>query len=195
MTARTRSASRSNPQRMSVASLAIQIRAPCARSIACKLGSPIILWPLPKPATPAPGQRRILVPPLSSDHSAVGFPRVGRLCYSACSLPALPRKAPEGLPAIAFSGQKNTRCANCARDKTRPHSVRYAPVLGSTSATSPASALYVASSRNTATLGNLWQDGVRLTLTSKTYHSSYPAHCSAVTASIRPSSDKVIWGL
>jgi hypothetical protein len=32
----TRSASRSNPQRMSVASLAIQIRAPCARSIACK---------------------------------------------------------------------------------------------------------------------------------------------------------------
>jgi hypothetical protein len=40
-TARTRFASRSNPQRMSVASLAIQIRAPRARSIACKLRSPI----------------------------------------------------------------------------------------------------------------------------------------------------------
>src|ERR1700739_3520373 len=45
MTARTRSARRSNPQRMSVASLAIQIRAPCARSIACRLGSPITTPP------------------------------------------------------------------------------------------------------------------------------------------------------
>ena len=39
MTARTRSAKRSNPQRMSVASLAIQIRALCARSIACNLAA------------------------------------------------------------------------------------------------------------------------------------------------------------
>src|ERR1700741_190664 len=45
MTARTRSARRSKPQRMSVASLAIQIRAPCARSIACRLGSPIPTLP------------------------------------------------------------------------------------------------------------------------------------------------------
>src|ERR1700751_5940252 len=43
MTARTRSANRSKPQRMSVASLESQIRTLCELSSACRLGSPIIL--------------------------------------------------------------------------------------------------------------------------------------------------------
>jgi hypothetical protein len=43
---------------MSVASLAIQIRAPCACSIACKLGSPITPPP-PPPVTLAPAPHRI----------------------------------------------------------------------------------------------------------------------------------------
>jgi hypothetical protein len=38
---------------MSVTSLAIQIRTPCARSIACKLGSPITSPPPPPSTTPA----------------------------------------------------------------------------------------------------------------------------------------------
>jgi len=52
MTARTRSARRSNPQRMSNTSLAIQIRAPCARSIACKTWQPDTPPPLLPSTTP-----------------------------------------------------------------------------------------------------------------------------------------------
>ncbi len=73
MTARTRSAKRSNPQRMSVASLAIQIRAPCARSIACKLGSPITPLPPLPPTTLAHVRHRILASPSGFAHSAAGL--------------------------------------------------------------------------------------------------------------------------
>src|SRR6266403_5806730 len=73
MTARTRSARRSNPQRMSVASLAIQIRAPCARSIACKLGSPITPLPPLPPTTLAHVRHRILASPSGFAHSAAGL--------------------------------------------------------------------------------------------------------------------------
>jgi len=102
MTARTRSASRSNPQRMSVASLAIQIRAPCARSIACKLGSPITLPPLPKRATPAHARRRILVPPLGSGHSAVGVPQASPLWCAAAALPCTSRNRALALSRSRF---------------------------------------------------------------------------------------------
>jgi hypothetical protein len=55
---------------MSVASLAIQIRAPCARSMACKLGSPITLLPPPPPTIPAHVPDQILALPSGSGHSA-----------------------------------------------------------------------------------------------------------------------------
>lgn len=54
---------------MSVASLAIQIRA----SMACKLGSPITLLPPPRPAIPTHVPDQILALPSGSGHSAAGL--------------------------------------------------------------------------------------------------------------------------
>ena len=111
ITARTRSASRSNPQRMSVASLAIQMRAPCASSIACKLGSPIT--PLPPPPPAAPAQVRIKsrphpqAPPILEQnfHPRVSgtWPALRHLHFQNLRLPYF--------PATASSTSKNTRCA------------------------------------------------------------------------------------
>src|SRR5581483_1918570 len=69
ITACTRSASRSNPQRMSVASTASQMRAACAPSSARKLGSPITPLP-PRPPAPALAQHHSLAPPPGSARSA-----------------------------------------------------------------------------------------------------------------------------
>src|SRR5439155_17586917 len=55
--------SRSNPQRMSMTSLASQIRVSCARSIACRLGSPITTLSPPPPVTPAHARHRTRAPP------------------------------------------------------------------------------------------------------------------------------------
>src|SRR5579883_2390310 len=73
ITACTRSASRSNPQRMSVASTASQMRAACAPSSARKLGSPITPLPPPPPA-PALARRHSLAPPPGSARSATVSP-------------------------------------------------------------------------------------------------------------------------
>src|SRR2546430_17074658 len=68
----------SNPQRMSMASLASQIRVSCARSIACKLGSPITTpSPLP-PVTRAHARHRTRAP--RSEER-----RVGKECRSRWS--------------------------------------------------------------------------------------------------------------
>src|SRR5579884_2835762 len=73
ITACTRSASRSNPQRMSVASTASQMRAACAPSSARKLGSPITPLP-PRPPAPALARHHSLAPPPGSARSATVSP-------------------------------------------------------------------------------------------------------------------------
>src|SRR5208283_207004 len=169
MTALTRSAKRSNPQRMSVASLAIQIRAPCARSIACKLGNPITPPSPPPPATPAPVRHRILVPPSGSGHSAAGFQHAHRLLRSALPPPlALPGIASARCRATVSSMRENTPCPEHAHGRTPSHPVRYAPARKPAFAISPMSSLPVCfawSCRNIAMRHRLSQDGVRLALT------------------------------
>src|SRR5260370_15629809 len=89
---------------MSVASLAIQIRAPCARSMACKLGSPITLLPPPPPAIPAHVPDQILALPSDSGRSAAGL-RSARRSVGWPGLPplALPRISPQCFPTAVSS--------------------------------------------------------------------------------------------
>ncbi len=139
---------------------------PCARSMARKLGSPIIPWPLPNLATRVPAQLRILVSRLGSARSALEFPHgVSGVVQGVLRHLHFTRMAPECFPAATFCKQGSARCVVAVRDKTQPHSVRYAPVIGSAFGTSPMFALYVASWRNTAMPRNFSQDGVGLALT------------------------------
>ena len=138
MTARTRSARRSNPQRMSVASLAIQIRALCAPSIACKLGGPITPPPPLPPTRRAHVRNRILASPSGFACSSVGFQRSNRRACSAHAPPlALPETLLACLPPAASSIRKSTAGASRAHDKTLSHSVRYVPARKPPFATSP----------------------------------------------------------
>src|SRR5260370_14978485 len=167
MTARTRSDRRSNPQRMSVASLAIQIRAPCARSIACKLGSPITPPPPLPPTTLAHVRHRILASPAGFAHSSVGFQRSNRQACSAQAPPlALPGTLLACLPPAASSTRKSTAGTNRAYHKTLSHSVRYVPARKPTFATSSRPSWSAWSCRNIALRRESLQDGVRLALTS-----------------------------
>src|SRR6185369_5620604 len=152
-TAFTRSASRSNPQRMSVASLAIQIRAPCERSIACKLGSPITLLPPPPPAIPAHVPDQILALPSGSGHSAAALRSASRPPRWPGTPPiALPRISPSRFPAAVSSTNSNATGTTPALDRTPPHSSRSASVRKSACATSSMlfCFVFVASSRNFA---------------------------------------------
>src|SRR5437762_2129598 len=120
ITARTRSASRSNPQRMSMASLASQIRVSCARSIACKLGSPITTPSPPPPVTRAHARHRTRAPPAGSGHSATGFQRASprppsAQTQSAVLLGILPRC----LCATVSSTQRNMVYTGRAHDRTQ----------------------------------------------------------------------------
>lgn len=91
ITARTRSASRSNPQRMSVASLANQMRAACAWSSVCKLGSPIMTRTRPPPTTLASDWHRTPALPSDSDR------------YSAAPQSKIPVRSGNALaPAVAW---------------------------------------------------------------------------------------------
>ena len=110
---------RSNPQRMSVASLAIQIRPPCAGSIACKLGSPIILRPLPPRAVLAHVPRRIPSSRSGFGRSSIGFQHPHRRTCSV-SVPSLTLPGnSSACPAVAASSrQKSTAGANRAHGKT-----------------------------------------------------------------------------
>src|SRR6266699_7133936 len=166
MTTFTRSAKRSNPQRMSVASLAIQIRAPCARSIACRLGSPITPPPPLPPTTPAHVRHRILASPSGFAHSSVGFQRSNRRACSAHAPPlALPRTLLACLPPAASSTRKSTAGTNRAHDKTLSHSVRYVTARKPAFATSSRPSLSAWSCRNIALRRESLQDGVRVALT------------------------------
>src|SRR5215468_6404567 len=111
---------------MSVASLAIQDRAPCARSIACKLGNPIILRL--RQSQQRPHMLGVeSVPPLGSGHSAAGVPDASSLrCAAADPPPVLPGIAPSRLLVAVFSTQKSRTRATRVRGKTPPHSARYA---------------------------------------------------------------------
>jgi len=178
MIALTRSARRSNPQRMSVASLAIQIRPPCARSIACKLGSPIILRPLPPRAVLAHAPRRIPSSRSGSGRSSIGFqhPHRRTCSVSAPSL-ALPGNS-SACPAVAVSSrQKSTAGTNRAHGKTHSPSVRYVPARTPAFATLPMLSLIVASCHIIAMSRGLSQDGVRLALTVFRSGSNIPPRC------------------
>src|SRR5206468_10534943 len=145
--------SRSNPQRMSVASLAIQIRAPCERSIACKLGSPITLLPPPPPAIPAHVPDQILSLPSGSGHSAAALRSASRPLRRPGTPPlALPRISPPCFPAVVSSTSRNATRATSALGRTPPHSSRSASVRKSACATSSMlfCFVFVASSRNFA---------------------------------------------
>src|SRR5258708_7155579 len=88
---------------MSVASLAIQIRAPCARSRACKLGSPITLLPPPRPAIPAHVPDQILALPSGFGHSAAALRSASRpVSWPGTPPLALPRILPSCI-SVSFS--------------------------------------------------------------------------------------------
>src|SRR6516164_89813 len=166
MTALTRSARRSNPHRMSVASLAIQIRVPCARSIACKLGSPITPPPPLTPVTLAHVRHRTLASPAGFAHSAIGFQHPHRpACSAHTPSLALPGTLVACVPSAASSIRKSMACTNRARGKTLSPSVRYVPVRKSAFATSPTPSLIAWSCRNIAVRRESLQDGVHLALT------------------------------
>jgi hypothetical protein len=166
MTARTRSARRSNPQRMSVASLAIQIRAPCARSIACRLGSPITPPPPLPLATPAHVRHRILASPPDFGRSLIGFQHSNRRTRSAHARRlALPGTLLACLPPIASSTRRSMVGTNCARGKMLALSVRYGFARKPAFATSSTPSLSACSHRNIAVPREYLQDAVRLALT------------------------------
>jgi len=169
---------RSNPQRMSVASLAIQIRPPCPRSIACKLGSPIILRTLPPRAVLAHAPRRIPSSRSGSGRSSIGFqhPHRRTCSVSAPSL-TLPGNS-SACPAVAVSSrQKSTAGTNRAHGKTHSPSVRYVPARTPAFATLPMLSLIVASCHIIAMSRGLSQDGVRLALTVFRSGSNIPPRC------------------
>src|SRR5467141_2668626 len=92
---------------MSVASLAIQISAPCARSRACKLGSPITLLPPPRPAIPAHVPDQILALPPYRTSSAECWPGDGQTLPAIMGQPSLTVRRE---PAVVY-GEGALRCA------------------------------------------------------------------------------------
>ena len=155
---------------MSLASVASQIRVLCARSNACKLGSPVITPTPLRPTRRASDSRRTLDPPSCCVH------------YSAIPqslLPAWSRNAsPSGMPsqlavrqtagsrsfATVFSSSKTDVAATHGRGKMRQLSVRFLPVLKPDSAISPL-LLLCRSFPKLAASGSCRQDGVQISLT------------------------------
>src|SRR5579885_336500 len=165
----TRSAKRSNPQRMSGRSTASQMRTACAPSSARKLGSPITPLPLPPPTTLALARGQIPVPPPGCVHCAAvspPAPHSARWAPAPLPPPSLPRtrwpppasppcpSPPQCSRAAASSTSKNAARSTRAPGRTPPHSARCAPARKSLSATSPTPAHFVlvASYRNAAIL-------------------------------------------
>src|SRR5579872_5480036 len=127
ITACTRSASRSNPQRMSVASTASQMRAACAPSSARKLGSPITPLP-PRPPAPALARRHSLAPPPGSARSATvsrPAPDPTRSAPARCpptatrSRPAR-RGGPAALPRTCLRRHASPLLRHCACSLAKP---------------------------------------------------------------------------
>src|ERR1700722_15542611 len=140
MTTRTRSASRSKPQRMSVASAESHIRAVCDPSNARRLGSPII------PLTPAAGRvsgwPRIQGRQKDSDRSSDESRSPYRLLLVIANpakpaSPPLPQTSPLRLRALASSRRRKPRPPTLARGKMPPHSDRSQADPKAIHATSP----------------------------------------------------------
>jgi len=171
MTARTRSASRSNPQRMSVASAANQMRAACAWSSVRKRGSPIMTPTPPQPVRPANDSRQSLAqPPDSARCWAAPQSLIPALSMNPSDSGVvlqlvLPRTAVPLLLAAVCSSSKTAMYAVPARDKMRPHSARFLAALKPDSATLPVLALWVGSSQKLAASNSRRQDGVQISLT------------------------------
>src|SRR5579884_1117370 len=127
ITACTRSASRSNPQRMSVASTASQMRAACAPSSARKLGSPITPLP-PRPPAPALARRHSLAPPPGSARSATVSPPARHRTRAALAHGPPPRTrsrparrgGPAALPRTCLRRHASPLLRHCACSLAKP---------------------------------------------------------------------------
>src|SRR5579885_2323645 len=127
ITACTRSASRSNPQRMSVASTASQMRAACAPSSARKLGSPITPLP-PRPPAPALARRHSLAPPPGSAHCATVSPPARHRTRAALAHGPPPRTrsrparrgGPAALPRTCLRRHASPLLRHCACSLAKP---------------------------------------------------------------------------
>src|ERR1700686_2703301 len=143
ITARTRSARRSKPQRMSLASTASQMRGPCVRSSARKLGRPIMVLAPTPPATNADDPRRIRAPQprCGIEQAELQSPCLVAQFSTRPDAPkaalALPRTAPLPLPAISSSKRTTATTSPRARDKTPPHTAHSRSVRKLARATSP----------------------------------------------------------
>lgn len=167
----TCSAKRSNPQRMSVASTASQIRVPCVRSSACKLGRPIML-PLPTPkATREDDAHRIRALPsgFGLGQAALQSLRcsLSMLANSSLQLAPLPRPqtSPLLVPAISSSTRRTGRSSDPAHCKMPLRSARSGSAPQPVPAASSTLPLCVASCLKSAAFRAPAQDGVQIALT------------------------------
>ena len=131
----------SKPQRMSAASAASQIRAPCARSSACKLGRPVKPASPTQPALRADDGRRSRAPQIRCVRRRGGLQWPGCATLLSASVrrpvgPALPRTDPFQPGSAASSKQRNTARRARAPGKTLPRSGRSGPAPLPTRATS-----------------------------------------------------------
>src|SRR5579885_16431 len=123
----TRSASRSNPHRMSVASTASQMRAACAPSSARKLGSPITPLP-PRPPAPALARHHSLAPPPGSARSATVSPPARHRTRAALAHGPPPRTrsrparrgGPAALPRTCLRRHASPLLRHCACSLAKP---------------------------------------------------------------------------
>src|SRR5215471_16234833 len=161
---------------MSVASLANQMRAACARSSVCKLGSPITPPTPPPPTTLASDSRRTPAVPSGSDrYSAAPQSKIpvrsgNALASSVPAQLAPPRTAASRLLASIFSSNKTAVQTMRAPGKMRPHSLRSVPVLKLHPATWLLLPLCVGSFAKLAAWDTSTQDGVEISLTEVLYH-------------------------
>ena len=147
ITALTRSAKRSKPQRISTASEAIQIRAPCARSSACKLGRPVKRASPAQPARPADDGRRSRVPPARCARRRAGSQWPGCATLLAAPAPrpvepALPRSVPCQPGSAASSKRRSGSGQARVHGRTPPRFGRSGPAPLSTRATSTTSLVH-----------------------------------------------------
>ena len=170
ITARTRSAKRSKPQRMSVASAASQMRGPCAPSNACKLGSPIITRSQAQPAVLASDPPRIRAQPIDSgpcsdESQSPCYTQVQAKPVLRLSSLSLLRTSPLRFLQAASSIRKKANPANLDPDRTPLLSDRSDSALKPVRATSPAISPDVFSFHKIETSRWRKQDGVKIPLT------------------------------
>ena len=181
ITARTRSAKRSKPQRMSVTSTASQIRGPCVRSSARKLGRPIMLpLPIPKAMRADDAHRIRALPPgfgLRGSRTSIALPATAGASFRDSGNFHRLRTSPLPLREHSSSSRKTANHEDPAHDRTPQQSGRSRSVRKPTFATSPTLPFARASSLYTAIRRGDLQDGVYIALTSFTEEGSHP--CSS----------------